>query len=126
MTNRATKEDYDRFRKRLRFLRKKADISQQKLADLIGISISTVSETERGVKTKVPKRADVAEYGRVLNDKDNSLLKAAGYDSSPLYGAEGLVDAQILKKVTIKGVSGYLIETEDGQGVYLYDAETMV
>lgn len=69
---------YDAFRKKVRFFRQQAGMSQQALATQMGVSVSTISEMERGSKVRIPKQPFVYTMDRVLG-ADGALMEAAGY-----------------------------------------------
>lgn len=75
MTNNPT---YDTFRRKMRFLRQQAGLSQPELAKKMGCSVSTISENERGAKAGVPKQPFVVALDQAL-DGHGELIAAAGY-----------------------------------------------
>lgn len=70
---------YDTFRRKLRFHRQQAGMTQQDLAKAMGLSIATISELERGEKVRVPTYDKVLRFEQILKDADGELLEAAGY-----------------------------------------------
>lgn len=78
---------YDTFRRKMRFLRQQAGLSQEALAHKMGCSISTISENERGAKAGVPKQPFVVALDRAL-DGHGELIAAAGYRIDEPMGGE--------------------------------------
>jgi transcriptional regulator with XRE-family HTH domain len=61
------------FSKRLRLLRERRGLSQQELADMVGIHLSQLSRIERGVST--PSSETVLSLARALHATTDALLR---------------------------------------------------
>jgi transcriptional regulator with XRE-family HTH domain len=63
----------------IRLARAEAGINQQQLADLMGVSRPSVSEWERGMKSRW-SRADAVALEQALGIRDQRILVALGYE----------------------------------------------
>ena len=61
------------FGKQIAEYRSKLDLSQEKLAELIGVSRNTISRIERGLT--FPRNENLAKIRKILNLEDTDLIK---------------------------------------------------
>lgn len=71
--------EYHAWRKAAKVWRTFAELTQDEVADKLGVSKSTISELERGSRKRIPPRSMIEDMEKLYHVPNHELLRAAGY-----------------------------------------------